>query len=111
MIQISSDIRPLSVNEAWQGRRFKTKRYLSFERDLLLTLPKCEPIFGKVRIEIECLYKRDKMRDIDNAVKPILDVIVKRGYIEDDRYVYELVVKKRHAERDGFNLSISKICE
>jgi len=32
------DIKPLSVNEAWRGRRFKTPEYRKYERDIL-TLP------------------------------------------------------------------------
>ena len=32
-------IKPLSVNDAWQGRRFKTDNYKKYERDLMLILP------------------------------------------------------------------------
>ena len=31
-------IKPLSVNEAWQGRRVKTKKYRDFEKAVLLML-------------------------------------------------------------------------
>jgi hypothetical protein len=32
-------ISALSVNQAWQGRRFKTKKYKDYEEHLLLILP------------------------------------------------------------------------
>jgi len=32
--------KPLSVNEAWQGKRFKTKAYKDYEKSLMLLLPK-----------------------------------------------------------------------
>ena len=34
------DIKPLSVNRCWKGKRFKTKEYKRYERDCLLILPK-----------------------------------------------------------------------
>lgn len=109
MIRISSDIRPLSVNEAWQGRRFKTPRYLGYERDLLLTLPKMEMVHGNVHVELDFFYKRDKVRDLDNGVKPLLDILVKRGYIEDDRYIYELIVRKHKRNKEGVQVFIEKL--
>jgi len=36
---IRLNIKPLSVNQAWQGRRFKTHKYHVFERAVLLMLP------------------------------------------------------------------------
>ena len=33
------DIKPMSVNEAWKGRRFKTDKYKGFEKEMLLKLP------------------------------------------------------------------------
>ena len=32
-------IKPLSVNEAWQGKRFKTNSYKSYEKDVMRLLP------------------------------------------------------------------------
>ena len=30
------NIKPLSVNQAWAGRRFKTPKYKAFEKEMLL---------------------------------------------------------------------------
>ena len=32
------DIKPLSVNDAWQGKRFKTREYTGYEKEMLLKL-------------------------------------------------------------------------
>ena len=32
-------IKPLSVNQAWKGRRFKTNDYKQYEKDLMKYLP------------------------------------------------------------------------
>jgi hypothetical protein len=32
-------IKPLSVNQVWQGKRFKTPKYKSYEMQLMLMLP------------------------------------------------------------------------
>ena len=41
-MQIKYKIKPLSVNKAWAGKRFKTEDYKSYEKELLLALPKQE---------------------------------------------------------------------
>lgn len=89
MIRI--DIAPLSVNEAWQGRRFKTPKYKQYEKDVLFLLPKksFEPPF-KVTITFGF---SSKLSDIDNPLKPILDIVQKK-YGIDDKDIWELNVKK-----------------
>jgi hypothetical protein len=43
------DIKPLSVNESWQGKRFKTDKYKLYERACLFMLPKLNvPPKGKI---------------------------------------------------------------
>ena len=36
---IKVEIKPLSVNAAWQGRRFKTEAYKKYEKEVLSALP------------------------------------------------------------------------
>ena len=33
------DLKPLSVNDAWKGRRFKTDEYKTYIKHMLLLLP------------------------------------------------------------------------
>lgn len=54
-----------------------------------LRLPK---IAGKVAIEIELPAK---MRgDIDNRIKPLCDLLVTHGLIDDDRHVWKITVER-----------------
>lgn len=90
-------IRPLSVNEAWQGRRFKTKKYLKYETDLLFLLPKLklpEPPF-------EIVYDfglSNSCSDIDNPVKAFQDVLQKK-YHFDDKNIVKMVISKTKITR------------
>ena len=90
MIEIK--IRPLSVNRAWRGRRFKTQDYKDYEKELCYLLPKVEIPEGKLIINFIVGYK-NKLSDIDNFLKPFIDVMQKK-YGFDDNKIYKLVVTK-----------------
>ena len=90
------DFKPLSINEAWQGRRFKTPKYHQFTQDvgysLLSQKDKIIPVSGD--LEVICTWHliNNKKTDIDNLLKPLLDVLVKNGIIKDDRFIQKLLV-------------------
>ena len=88
---IKINIKPLSVNDAWQGKRFKTKLYKRYERDLLLTLPRLTLPEKPYYIFFE--FGINTLADWDNPVKPLQDILQKK-YGFDDRYVEEGNVKK-----------------
>lgn len=90
-------IKPLSVNEAWQGKRFKTEKYKKYEIDLLYLLPKLNIPEPPYRLEIE--FGMSKLSDIDNPLKPFLDVLQKK-YLINDRDVLELTVKKTLVKKE-----------
>ena len=85
------NIKPLSVNKVWQGKRFKTKHYKLYERELFYLLPN-DSFKGDLKIDILFGFS-SKLSDIDNPLKPFLDVLVKK-YNFDDRQIFELNVKK-----------------
>jgi Holliday junction resolvase RusA-like endonuclease len=89
---IELKIKPLSVNEAWQGKRYKTAKYLKYERDVLFLLPKICPKFDRYSI-ILVFGVSNINSDIDNPVKLILDLFQKK-YKFNDKHVFELNVKK-----------------
>lgn len=90
---INLDVKPMSVNKAWQGRRYKTKEYKEYERAMLHLLPNIEFTFkGNITIDITFGFS-NSTSDIDNPLKPILDILQKK-YKFNDRCVYELHVKK-----------------
>lgn len=85
-------IKPLSVNKAWQGRRFKTQDYKNYELELLSKLPKLElpkePYFLKIKVGFS-----SKAADLDNVLKPFLDVLQKR-YNFNDKEIYKIEIEK-----------------
>ena len=90
---IKLDIKPLSVNKAFQGRRFKTKEYKAFEKTMLTILPKNKiNVLNSLKITLEYGFS-NKLSDIDNPCKMVLDCLCKK-YGFDDRQIYELIQKK-----------------
>jgi Holliday junction resolvase RusA-like endonuclease len=92
------NIKALSVNKAFQGRRFKSPEYNKFISNMLLVLPKLKDVPTKdIRLKIEFGYS-SKLSDIDNGLKTFLDCLVKK-YGFDDRYIIELFVTKKIVEK------------
>ena len=84
----------MSVNDCWQGRRFKTPSYKQYEALMLSALPKQIKIDKgeKLCIDIEVGYS-NKASDIDNFLKPFLDILQKK-YGFNDKDIYELHIYK-----------------
>jgi len=90
---INLNIKALSINKAFQGRRFKTPEYNKFISNMMLILPKLYDVPTKnIRLKIDFGYS-SKLSDIDNGLKTFLDCLVKK-YGFDDRYIVELHVTK-----------------
>jgi Holliday junction resolvase RusA-like endonuclease len=93
MIQFKLNQKPLSVNLAWQGKRFKTPAYKSYEKEMLLRMPA-----GKVAedqmLRIEFFFGfSNSASDLDNPIKLLLDLAQKK-YGFNDKMVFELNVRK-----------------
>lgn len=88
------NIKPLSVNEAFKGKRFRTEKYDLFIRNMLLLLPKSIliPDASNIKLAIEFGFS-SKSSDIDNCCKSFIDCLVKK-YSFDDRHIYELHILK-----------------
>ena len=86
------NIKPLSVNQVWQGKRFKTSKYTKYERDVMLMLKPMKMPELPFKIEITYGFS-SKLADIDNPCKPFLDILQKY-YKFNDRDIFELVQKK-----------------
>ena len=97
-------IKPLSVNQVWQGRRFKTKAYKDYEVELLYKLPKLKIPKGKLRMDLEYGLS-SKNADIDNPTKPIIDILQKK-YGFNDKVIYQLNIKKVDVKKGGEYIKI-----
>jgi len=92
-MKITLNEKALSVNKVWQGRRFKTKEYKLYEKKLLSLLPDIDFKFSN-RISLDIVFGySNRLNDIDNGLKPLIDILQKK-YNFNDRYIYELNVKK-----------------
>lgn len=97
MIQQTINIKPLSVNDCWQGRRFKTKEYKIYEKEMKLMIKKQKMPVAPYSIELK-LYLSNPLSDIDNPIKPILDILQKKlGF--NDRLIDKLTVEKIRVEK------------
>jgi len=103
---IKLNIKPLSVNEVWQGKRFKTPKYKKYEKDVLLILPKINDLKPPYCVYFEFGFSSTQS-DIDNPLKPILDILQKK-YLINDKDIYELHVKKTIVKK-GFEFINFKI--
>lgn len=91
------DIKPLSVNKAWQGRRFKSPEYKQYEEDVakLLMIVKPTPApEEKLQVTYRFYLKNHKNSDNDNPIKPLQDILVACGVIKDDRLIYRTIAEK-----------------
>ena len=111
MNAIQIHIKPLSVNDAWQGKRYKTKSYKFYEQELMLRLPKYEiPAEG----DLEACYEfgLNTLADWDNPVKPLQDILQKKYGFDDRRIMRATVIKNVVSKGDGYlNFSIRGIDE
>jgi Holliday junction resolvase RusA-like endonuclease len=104
------EIKPLSVNNAWQGKRFKTNEYKLFEKAMLLMLPPLKIDFKK-QLKVEVVFGFSSHgSDIDNPLKPTLDCLSKKYGINDNK-IYELNVKKEIVKKgeEFIKLNINEI--
>src|SRR3990167_4414062 len=79
-------IKPLSVNKCWQGRRFKTPDYEAYEEEVLYRLKKQVIPSGKLFLKLTAGVS-SKASDLDNVIKPFLDILQKK-YGFDDKKIY-----------------------
>lgn len=94
MIKVEVQIKPISVNEAFQGKRYKTKDCKHWERCFQYMLPKKERVKGMVRVHYRFFLRNHAQMDYDNLLKIMQDSLVKAGYIDDDRKIYHALIEK-----------------
>lgn len=100
-------LKPLSANQAFCGAKTKTYTYRKYEGHLLRTLPpldfpKDQPL--ELRVVV---YYSSRASDLDNALKPFIDVLQKKYNFNDNR-IYRLratkVMVKKGEENIAFKL-------
>ena len=105
MIMISA--KPISVNDCWKGRRYKTKEYKRYERTMLMLLPKISIPEGKLNLVLNFGFS-SKGSDLDNPVKPFIDILQKKyGFNDNQIYRAEITkeIVKKGDEYVSFNVT------
>lgn len=93
MITERIEIKPLSINEAFQGKRFKTSICKAYERKLMLMLKK-KTVSKTDMLRIEFMFGfSSSASDLDNPVKILVDVFQKK-YGFNDNQVFEMNIRK-----------------
>jgi Holliday junction resolvase RusA-like endonuclease len=93
MIEFRINEKPLSVNEAWQGKRYKTQEYKDYERSIFLQMPK-KSIDKKMMLRVQFFFGfSNSLADLDNPVKLLLDIAQKKFGFNDSQ-VFEMVIRK-----------------
>jgi Holliday junction resolvase RusA-like endonuclease len=106
LINMRVNIKPLSVNQVWQGRRFKTPIYKKYENELLFMLPKMKIPEGKLELTIVFGFS-SSASDWDNPIKPFQDILQKRYSFNDSRVYKATIIKeivKKGEEFIEFNI-------
>ena len=110
-MKIELKAKALSVNKCWQGRRFKTQDYKDYEKELTALLTpyrRFKTLEGNLIIDIVFHLKRASTTDFDNLLKPLFDILVKNKIISDDRFIWDMKVKKIKSKEDKIIIKLTK---
>ena len=91
------EMKPMSVNVAWQGKRFKTPAYKAYEQSAMSMLKKDTIPHPPYRLTL-IFGVSSQLADIDNPIKNFTDILQK-FYKFNDKEIYELSVKKVLVEK------------
>ncbi len=86
------DIKPLSVNGAYRGRRFASKELKNYKDDLNKILPHISIPDGK--LEARYVFGvSSQVCDVDNFIKAFQDCVAERYGFNDNR-IFKITVEK-----------------
>lgn len=95
---VKVNIKPLSNNDMYGGRKVKSYKYRNFEREMLSLLPDDYEIpEGKLSLLLVVGFS-SKLSDLDNAFKPFIDCLqLKYGF--NDKRIYYIEAYKEDVKR------------
>ena len=108
-MRISLDIRPLSVNRAWQGRRYSTPEKKRYEAMVHSQLPSAKIPGPYYRVDYKFFLIQFARTDQQNLLKCLTDCFVRRGIITDDRMIIDERIRKFPAAKDRIEVEIEGV--
>lgn len=87
------EIKPLSINEAYRGKVYKSPEYKQYTKDIPLLLPKFTVPDGNLELTLEFGFS-SMASDVDNCIKPFLDML-QECYGFNDKRVYKVTAEKK----------------
>lgn len=104
------DIKPISANQCWQGRRFKTPEYKIWRLSVGILMKKHKRFSqGKYEVNLRVYTRYCATSDVDNFIKPALDSLVESGIIPDDKYIQKVTCEKFKSDTDYFEYEIKEL--
>lgn len=86
------DIKPMSVNEAWQGKRYRTKQYDAYIEHVCLLLKPMDIPEGPLFFRMVAGQSSNGC-DFDNPIKPFVDCLQKYYGFNDNRIMRSQIDK------------------
>jgi Holliday junction resolvase RusA-like endonuclease len=103
-------LKPISINEAFQGRRFKNQKHKDFEEQMLLALRgNIQKFDGDYSMHLKFYLKNATRCDLSNYIKVTEDCIVKSGIVKDDRFCWRMVVEKFKSKEDYIEFEVKQL--
>lgn len=91
------NIKPLSVNQAWKGKRFKSNDYKAYEFLVVQMLKGLVIPDGYLELSLVFGFS-SKGSDFDNPVKPFVDCLQKR-YGFNDNKIKRCIIEVEHVPK------------
>jgi Holliday junction resolvase RusA-like endonuclease len=92
-------VKPLTINKAFCGRRFKTSAALRYDKEVTEAIQRDNKGVQAItsdwyEVKYQFFLKNYSMSDYDNLIKQTQDLLVKTGFIKDDRRIKKATIEK-----------------
>jgi Holliday junction resolvase RusA-like endonuclease len=111
-MKLQVNIKPMTVNQAWCGRKFKTPKYKQWREEFSWIIKDCKLHNEEVKwctLDLKFYIKHYATTDIDNLLKPLLDALQESGILLDDKYVKRITAEKFKSKKEYIEILITPI--